>query len=135
MAKFEGYLFKNTYREFPLKYIVSGSYRATPNQRTESKAYTDSNNYVKRNTFKHTHTKFEFETPKLFLKDMHEIKQFFDEATVDWLERKIKVTYWNDEELKYKTMTAYKPDIEYPVNNVNDEDILYDPIRIAVIEY
>lgn len=135
MAKFEGYLLKNAERIFPLKYIVSDTYKATPNQRTESKAYTDSNNYVKRSTFKHTHSKIEFETPKIWLDELEEIKQFFDEATIDALERKIEITYWNDEELRYKKMTAYKPDIEYTISNIYGNDILYNPIRIAIIEY
>ena len=45
--------------------------------------------------------------------------------------------YWNDESNQYQTGTMYIPDITFEPYMVYREigDILYNPIRIAVIEY
>ena len=52
-------------------------------------------------------------------------------------ERKLMVTYWNDEELNYKTATMYMPDVTYSIHTVDEDEknIEYNPFSIELIEY
>ena len=51
------------------------------------------------------------------------------------LQRKCRVTYWNDETNSYYTSYFYIPDIEYTVMNTEKSDITYQPITVELIEY
>lgn len=62
MADFKGYLIKLNDVEFPPEYIALESYKSTDNQRTELKAYRNSNNYLIRQTSPNFKTKVEFTT-------------------------------------------------------------------------
>lgn len=139
MADFKGYLIKLNDVEFPAEYIALESYKSTDNQRTELKAYRNSNNYLIRQTSPNFKTKVEFTTiDGLHLKDLRKIKQIIDKALINNAERKVSVEYWNNEELKYQKMKAYIPDIDYEIKKIvkgSKPDIEYKSIRYAFIEY
>lgn len=52
-------------------------------------------------------------------------------------QRKLSVTYWNDEELAYKHAQMYMTDTEYSIHTVDetDCDIEYNSFTIELIEY
>lgn len=135
MAKYEGYLLMFGKTKFPMKYILQDSYESTPNQRTELKAYTNAQNTLIRQTAKKYRSKVEFETPPLFLDELEEIKQIINKSIIYDVERKCKVKYWNEEDLQYKTMICYAPDIKYTTKTELNGTLLYNSIRLALIEY
>lgn len=135
MAKYEGYLLMVGKVKFPMEYIVASTYVSSPNQRTELKAYTNAQNKLIRQTSSRYRSKVEFETPPLFLGELEEIRQIINQALINAVERKVSVKYWNDEDLVYKTMICYMPDIEYKIKGNLNGTLLYEPIRLAFIEY
>ena len=50
-------------------------------------------------------------------------------------QRKVSVTYWNDETNTYKTGYFYIPDIEYQAMDADADTIRYNPITVELIEY
>ena len=52
-------------------------------------------------------------------------------------QRKLSVTYWNDEELVYKHAEMYMSDTEYSINTVDETrlDINYNEFTIKLTEY
>lgn len=136
MAEFKGYLIKLGDQEFPYEYIELESYVSTDNQRTELKAYRNANNLLIRQTSPNFKTKIEFNTRAgLWLEDIEKIKGIIDKALTNKIERKVKVTYWNNEDLIYKTMYAYIPDVEYTIYMITNNNIQYKSIRFSFIEY
>lgn len=135
MATFEGWLIKCGNTEFPLKYIKAETYKSTDNQRTEIKAYRDANNLLHRQTSKNFKTKIEFETCSLSLAELSEIQALLSSNFIDSTQRKMVVSYWNNENLTYKKATVYVPDIDYTIKAIKGNDIKYNGIRIAFIQY
>lgn len=127
--QFDGYLVKINGEIFPNAYIQFGSYNATPNQFQDMDSYRDAEGILHRNVLAHKSTKIEFSTKYLHLADKVSIQQFL-KARV-----RITVEYWNDEDSEYQTGDFYIPDITYTIYRITENDIMYNPIRIALIEY
>lgn len=131
MYGFEGWLLKiNGFDMTP--YIHAGSYKATPNQRTDLDDYTDNDGVFHRNELPAKATKIEFD-----LKPMHLIDKVKVQGAFGSSRSEVSVEYWNDETNQYQTGRMYIPDITFEPYMVyrEDQDILYNPTRIAVIEY
>lgn len=145
MANFEGYLFKKTITQgtstidvpFPNRYIALDTWSSTPNQREEIKAYRDDNTRdLTRVTAQGKKSKFSFKTrKKLHLNEKKEIQQFFTSSEVDANQRKIQLTFWNDESNSYKTGYFYRPNMEFKIYKITDDDIIYDEMSFELIEY
>lgn len=138
---FKGYLLRlvKTNTKFPNKYILAESFKATPLQRTEIKAYRDSLNNLHRVTSPNHKTKLSFtavgECGNLMLAELREILDLLDKAYSNKIQRKAQIEYWDDELLKYRTMTAYIPDLSYTKEKITGNDIEYVPMEITFIEY
>lgn len=136
---FSGYLLKRTAdnKEFPHKYIALESWKSKPNQREEIKAYRDDNTReLTRVTAAGRKTSFSFELrPKLTLAQKQEIQDFFTSVEVDPDQRKIQLTYWNDEDNDYKTGYFYRPNMEFPIYKITKNDIIYDKMTLEFVEY
>ena len=67
----------------------------------------------------------------MFLRDKIKLQQIIPNRT------EVTIEYWNDETNSYQKGKVYVPDITYEPYMVYRErkDILYNPIRIAFIEY
>ena len=130
MFGFEGWLLKiNGFDMTP--YIHAGSYKATPDQQTDVDDYTDGEGIFHRNVLPARATKIEFDIKPVHLIDKIKIQAAFPTRT------EVSVEYWNDETNQYQTGKMYIPDITFEPYMVYRElgDVLYNPIRIAVIEY
>lgn len=130
MYGFEGWLLKiNGFDMTP--YIHAGSYKATPDQQTDIDDYTDNEGIFHRNVLPAKATKIEFDIKPVHLADKIKIQAAFPTRT------NVSVEYWNDETNQYKTGNMYIPDITFEPYMVYRKigDILYNPIRLAVIEY
>ncbi len=137
VPNFQGYLIKftKTGKQFPHELIAESSYKSTPLQRTEIKAYRDSNNLMHRTTSPNSKTKLEFTTKELDLSQMQTIRNLLNSAFDNSRQRKLRVTYWDDELLQYRTMTAYVPDITYEIIEISKDNIKYSPVTFTFIEY
>jgi hypothetical protein len=140
---FKGYLFEscdvnfNTLDIFPNKYIQYNSWSSTPNQREELKAYRDDNT---RNLTRITATgkksvfSFKVRSP-LHLEDKKAIQKFFTDAEIDPEQRKINLRFWDDENNEYKEGTFYRPNMQFPIIKITEDDIVYGELTIECIEY
>lgn len=137
MANFNGYLLKSVKsgKIFPQELIALENYKPTPLQRTEIKAYRDNNNLLRRTTSPNHKTKIEFTTLELSLEQMERLRTWLNSAFDNSQQRRLRIEYWDDELLSYRTMTAYIPDITYQYKRITADSIEYMPVSLAFIEY
>lgn len=140
---FEGYLFAScdsNFRvklPFPNKYIQYSSWSSTPNQREEIKAYRDDNTRnLTRVTAAGKKSVFSFKVrSNLHLSEKTEIQEFFTSAEIDHEQRKINLRFWDDENNVYRTGTFYRPNMQFPIVKITEDDIIYGELTIECIEY
>lgn len=133
---FEGYLMKAFGTIFPHKYIQISTYQTTPSQRQDLDSYQDSKGNLHRTVVPHDRSKIVFKTmDNLKLAEKQEIQAFFNGAMSNARERKITLTYWNDEDNMYKVGSFYIPDVTYPIKRIMGNDIVYDSVEYHLIEY
>lgn len=134
---FNGYLIKfvKSGQLFPHEIIAKEGYEATPLQRTEIKAYRNSNNLLHRITSPNSKTKIVITTKSLNYKEMSKLRNILNSAFDNSQQRKLRIQYWDDELLAYRTMTAYMPDITYTPKSIEADNIKYKPIQLTFIEY
>ena len=139
MGDFRGYLLKaiETGDIFPDEYIKLETWDSTPNSREEIKAYRDENSRdLTRVTAAGKKSSFKFTTRnKLHLSQKKEIQEFFTNAESDHTQRKVELEFWNDEDNEYKTGYFYRPDMNFPIYKITDDDILYRELTIECVEY
>lgn len=133
MSSYSGYLLKFGSNILPNNYILS--YSATPLQRTESSAYRDANNNLHRTTLPNHKSKIELSTHIMTLDEKITFQSYINLAMVNTAQRKVTVTYWNDETNSYSTGSFYIPDITYTVRDADTNTIMYDPITVTLVEY
>lgn len=135
--KFKGYLMKfpKTGEIFPDKYLNPSSYKTTPQQRTEKKANRDALNNLHRVTLANHKSKIVFSTTSLTLAELREILGMINRAYISKIQRKFQIEYWDDELLKYRTMTVYMADVTYTKKKITSDSIDYDPIEFTFVEY
>lgn len=134
---FLGYLLKTGNTIFPHKYIDTESWDTTPNRREEIKAYRDDNTRdLTRVTAAGRKTDITFTTRDgLHLAEKQEIQKFFTDHEIDADERKIQLTYWNDESNEYKTGYFYRANMQFSIKQIKDDDIIYKATKIELVEY
>ena len=140
MAAFEGYLLKSgtdANSVFPHKYMQLSSWTTTPNQREEIKAYRDDNTRnLTRVTAAGRKTAIQFKTrPNLHLAEKQEIQDWFVSHETNHDERKLPITFWNDESNAYQTGYFYRPNMEFKIEKITDNDIVYGEFTFDLVEY
>lgn len=132
---YSGYLLSFGSVSLPNRYIAQGTYSITPNQRTELSAYRDNNNNLQRATSPNFKTKITFSTTILELNDKINLQSIIASGIINNTERKVQVTYWNDETNSYHTSYFYIPDVTFTILDTLDSNIYYNPISYTFIEY
>lgn len=137
---FEGWLIKFGNVVLPNSYLLADGWESTPNQRLEVDAYRDANVLLHRETSENFKTSLTLNIREMTLEEMSAFKNVIGLATLPETakkERRVLVTYWNDEILNYSTGEMYMPDITYSIHYVNEEacDIEYNPFTVELIEY
>lgn len=127
--------FPDTGKAFPNKYIEASTFSVTPAQRSEVQAYRDADNYLHRVTSSNTKVSLSFNTVPMNLADMIAVRTLFNEAFIDSLQRKIRIRFWDDEIMNYKTAVCYMPDTQYTKEEVTRDNIRYAPVTFEFIEY
>lgn len=133
MSNYNGYLLKFGNNIMPNEYITA--YSSTPNQRLETSAERDQNGTLQRATLSNYKTKISFSTHILRLDEKIDFQSIINLSMTNKVQRKCRVTYWNDETNSYYTSYFYIPDIEYTVMTAEKSDITYQPITVELIEY
>lgn len=132
---YSGYLLRFGSVSLPNRYIAQGTYSITPNQRTELSAYRDNNNSLHRATSPNHKTKITFSTTVLDLNDKINLQSIIASGIINNTERKVQVTYWNDETNSYHTSYFYIPDVTFTILDTLGSNIYYNPISYTFIEY
>lgn len=137
---FEGYLIKFGSVILPNSYLLADGWESTPNQRLEIDAYRDANALLHRETADNFKTSIVLTVREMNLEEMAAFRKVVSLATLGFTERKerkVSVTYWNDEELCYRTGVFYMPDIAYKIHTIDEVecDIEYDSFTLELIEY
>lgn len=132
MSNYNGYLLKFGNNIMPNKYTTAFS--STPNQRLETSADRDQIGTLQRTTLPNYKTKILFSTHILHLDEKIDFQSIINLSMANKLQRKCRITYWNDETNNYCTSYFYIPDIEYTVMNAEKNDITYQPITVELIE-
>lgn len=136
MSAYRGYLLKFGSSILPNDYLAYGNYKCTPYQRTEIETYRD--DYTQelfRLTSLGLKTKIDAQIRRMWLKDKIKVQNLLKSGLVDKLQRKYEVEYWNDEDNDYITGYFYIPDTTFSILWAPRNDLLYDFLRLALIEY
>lgn len=137
---FEGWLIKFGSIALPNSFILADGWVSVPNQRVEIYAYRDANVLLHRETSKNYKTSLNLNIRGMNLKERKAFDAVIGLATLgfnDKNQRKLSVTYWNDEELEYKRAEMYMSDTEYTIHTVDEagRDIEYNGFTIKLTEY
>ena len=132
---FQGWLIKFGNTVLPNKYLRQ--YDETPNQRLELDAYRDVAALLHRETAASYKTAMTIPIRQLYLGEKITLKAIVDSAIINERERKVAVTYWNSEDMDYKTGEFYMPDIKYTITHVDEQglNMVYKEFDIQLIEY
>lgn len=139
MSNFEGYLIKFGNVIMPNKYLVLDGWQATPNQRLEADAYRDANGLLHRETLSNYKTEIVLSVADLELAEKLEFQHIINQAMINETERKVDVTYWNDETNEYVHSPTgfYLPGIKWTITHVDEKskNIIYKTFSVKLIEY
>lgn len=138
---FLGYLLKATNSSQPAtflnKFINEASWECTPDQREEIKAYRDDNTRnLTRVTAAGRKSTISFSTREgLHLADKVALINYFYTNESDHDQRKINLTFWNDETNSYDTGDFYRPNMPFKIKQISGNDIIYDELKLDFVEY
>ena len=139
MSNFNGWLIKFGQQIMPNDFLVVEGWKAIPNQRTEIDAYRDGNNLLHRETSESFKTKIVMSVADLELAEKIRFLEIVNAGMINARERKVNVTYWNDETNQYVTSPTgfYIPDIEWVIERIDEDNlnIHYKKFTITLIEY
>ena len=139
-GNFQGWLIKFGDVQLPNSFLLADGWESTPNQRIELDAYRDANVLLHRETASNFKTKLKLNIREMTLEERIAFNNVIGLATLsvtDKKQRRVMVTYWNDETLEYTTGIFYMPDTTYVIHNLNEEnkDLEYNAFSITLVEY
>lgn len=131
------YLIKFGNTPLPNRFITADGYVVTPNRRTELEAYRDANIELHRTTSPNYKTSIQLTLCPMKQADKEAVQQiiFSSDSMINMIERKVRVTYWNDEVCGYSTGYFYISDVTYtPLGNIGGEH-WYKSVTYQLTEY
>lgn len=129
------YLIKFGGTEFPNKYITSDGYNTTPNQRTELKAYRDADINLHRVTSPNFKTSISLTLCPMSASEKQEVQNIIKNSMINTDERKVDVTYWNDEINSYSNGYFYISDVTYNLMGFYGGEKWYKSVTYQLTEY
>lgn len=126
---------------FNHSYMKLSSWKSSPNQREEIRAYREENTRnLTRETAAGMKSKLTFTTrSNLHLADKQALLGFFTDGelrpggNVD--QRKIQLVFWNDETSDYHASYFYRPNMNFQIIKLMASDLIYDAVEISLVEY
>lgn len=139
-GNFEGWLIKFGSVTLPNSFLMADGWESTPNQRLELDAYRDANAFLHRETADSFKTKLTLNIREMTLPERIAFNNVVGLATLSYNDRKqrrVSITYWNDETLEYSSGVFYMPDTDYSIHTVDEDnkDMEYNSFTIELIEY
>lgn len=132
---YNGYLIKVGNTELPMKYFQEKAYNIIPNARQDLDSFRNALGELERNVVEHQISKIEVGVIPL---TNQELASLWNLIRANWLnekERKVSVSYYNPEKDAYDEGKFYMPDIQYPINKIENGLIYYDEFVLKFIEY
>lgn len=133
MSNYQGYLLKFGNTILPNQYFTD--YSSVPSRISDEDAGTDQTGRLWRSPLPHKRSTAKFTVKKMVLDKKIAFQSIVQGAITNAAERKMTVTYWNDDVNDYRTTECYVPDIEYSVRDADATTIYYNPISVELIEY
>lgn len=139
-GNFQGWLIKFGSVTLPNSFLLADGWESTPNQRLELDAYRDANAFLHRETADSFKTKLTLNIREMTLTERIAFNNVVGLATLSYNDRKqrrVSITYWNDETLEYSSGVFYMPDTDYSIHTVDEDnkDMEYNSFTIELIEY
>ena len=139
-GNFQGWLIKFGDVQLPNSFLLADGWESTPNQRLDIDAYRDANALLHREVADDFKTKMKLNIKEMNLQERMAFDNVIGLATMsheDKKQRKVSVTYWNDETLEYTSGVFYMTDTTYTHHTIDEEnkDIEYNPFTVTLIEY
>lgn len=139
-GNFQGWLIKFGDVQLPNSFLLADGWEDTPNQRIEIDAYRDANVLLHRETAENFKTKLKLNIREMSLEERIAFDNVIGLASLpitDKKQRRVRITYWNDETLNYETGIFYMPDTTYVIHRVDEDnkDIEYNDFSITLTEY
>lgn len=137
MSLFEGWFIKFGNVILPNSYMYTDGYESTPNQREQLKAYRDGNRLLHLETSPNHKTTIKMNIRELWTDEKEAFQNVIKAAYLNERQRKIAVTYWNDEDNVYKYGEFYYPDITFSVHQIDEvkKQAQYNSFEIELIEF
>jgi hypothetical protein len=137
---YSGWLIKFGNVILPNSFLLADGWTSTPNQRLEADAFRAANALLHRETLENFKTSMRLTIRGMNLEERRAFDSVIGLATLpndERKQRKLRVTYWNDEELEYKTGNFYMTDPEYTIHTTDDikMNIEYNSFELEFVEY
>lgn len=139
-GNFQGWLIKFGDVQLPNSFLLADGWESTPNQRIEIDAYRDANVLLHRETAANFKTKIKLNIRDMTLDERTAFNNVIGLASLpveDNRQRRVFVTYWNDETLQYVSGVFYMSDTTYGIHRLDDNknDIEYNAFTLTLTEY
>ncbi len=119
---FGGYFIRFGNYTFPVEYIKEKSYKAKPNQRQNTNAYTDANGLTHTNPLPHTKTNISFTTHEMSGEEMDAIMAGIVRNYANYNDRNAICTYYDNENGTYKSGEFYlDQSLEFQVDRLSKD--------------
>lgn len=137
---FDGWLIKFGDVILPNSFLLADGWESTPNQRVEIDAYRDANILLHRETSANFKTKIKLNIRETTLQERIALDRVIGLASLpaeEKKQRRVRLTYWNDETLEYASGIFYIADITYTIHRADaaNRDIEYNSFTISLTEY
>lgn len=139
-GNFQGWLIKFGEVALPNSFLLADGWESTPNQRLEIDAYRDANALLHRETSANFKTKMKLNIREMTLEERIAFENVISLASLpieDKRQRRVFVTYWNDETLQYTSGIFYISDTTYVIHRVDEtnNNLEYNAFTITLTEY
>ena len=130
---FQNYYLKLGNDTLSYEFITNNSYQGVLNT-LDVDSYRNANGDLVKNTVT-TKLKVEFETPYLYMNKKSELMSFIRSHFINSLDRSLYITAYVDELDDYRTCKVYLVDPVFKIQQNSPQGIIYQPTRIAFVEF
>lgn len=136
MSNFRGYLVKAYNGTILDQYLTAEGFKCTPDQRQDKDSYRDGYGILHRNVLPGVTSTLELTTlDGLNVDQVAAFKEAIESGIINSMERKLTLTYWNDERMAYCTDTFYMPDMTFTYSRIQDNTLIYKSTTFKFIGY
>ena len=118
----------------PMDYFQAESY-TSEKRRTEISNRQDVTGKTHRTVAEHQTVRIELETRAIRSTNLAPLIDLISRKMTDKKRRDITIQYYDTELDTYKTATCYMPDLKMTIREMEQDSILFEPIRFSFIEY